>query len=314
MQNEGYDGVINEEDGTIWEYVAFSPNQIKSADPVTYDDAGNVIPLSERFNPEKEDIRYSLSTSNQSAIRYDKVNGTNVKDFFDFLRNGKEFKEGKPNLFHIANAGDLLQRYGIKGKFMVGTFTFSRTHTDNEDHKLGLKEWVDVINKINNPLAITSYKGQPNKFRIYTYATINGKNICVGVNVSLKDNVIELSRIISAYGRDINNLLGKESINLLYPSSIEELKQRISQGSTAHNSLLNATSSASDNKDTTSLANDQISNEENSTQTLTTANGEVIADVNETQGQALFSLRTYREGGVVMFLQSSSAHVYRMEQ
>ena len=60
MQNEGYDGVINEEDGVIWEYIAFSPNQIKSADPVTYDDNGNVIPLSERFNPEKEDIRYSL--------------------------------------------------------------------------------------------------------------------------------------------------------------------------------------------------------------------------------------------------------------
>ena len=34
--------------------------QIKSADPVTYDDNGNVIPLSERFNPKKEDIRYSL--------------------------------------------------------------------------------------------------------------------------------------------------------------------------------------------------------------------------------------------------------------
>jgi hypothetical protein len=61
LQNEGYDGVINEEDGSIWEYIAFNPNQIKSADPVTYDDAGNVIPLSERFNPEKEDIRYSIS-------------------------------------------------------------------------------------------------------------------------------------------------------------------------------------------------------------------------------------------------------------
>lgn len=60
MQNEGYDGVIREEDGVIWEYVAFNPNQIKSADPITYDDAGNVIPLSERFNPEKEDIRYSI--------------------------------------------------------------------------------------------------------------------------------------------------------------------------------------------------------------------------------------------------------------
>ena len=60
---DGYDGVIVEysQEGMANDYVAFNPNQIKSADPVTYDDAGNIIPLSERFNPEKEDIRYSLS-------------------------------------------------------------------------------------------------------------------------------------------------------------------------------------------------------------------------------------------------------------
>ena len=41
-------------------YAFFSPEQVKSADPVTYDDKGNVIPLSERFNPDNPDIRYSL--------------------------------------------------------------------------------------------------------------------------------------------------------------------------------------------------------------------------------------------------------------
>lgn len=40
-------------------FVIFDSNRIKSADPVVYDDAGNVIPLSERFNPKKTDIRWS---------------------------------------------------------------------------------------------------------------------------------------------------------------------------------------------------------------------------------------------------------------
>lgn len=39
-------------------YIVFSPEQIKLADPVTYDDDGDVIPLSERFNPNSNDIRY----------------------------------------------------------------------------------------------------------------------------------------------------------------------------------------------------------------------------------------------------------------
>lgn len=197
-----------------------------------------------------------LTSSNASISRFDKVNGTNVRGFIDFLKNNKEFVNGKPTAFHIANAGDLLSQFGIKGKFMVGQFTFSRTHTDNADHELGIKEWIDVINNLNNPIAITSYKGQPGQFRLYTYATINGRNICVGVNVSTKDGNIELSNIISAYGRDIQNLLGTESVFLLYPATIEELKQRISQVSTAHNSLLNATSSAlSEDKDTNNSEN-----------------------------------------------------------
>ena len=64
-EQNGYDSAIIEVDtdnelvaDTF--YVVFSPEQIKSADPVTYDDDGNIIPISERFNTGKTDIRYSF--------------------------------------------------------------------------------------------------------------------------------------------------------------------------------------------------------------------------------------------------------------
>ena len=41
--------------------IYFDSSELKSADTVTYDDAGNVIPVSERFNRENNDLRYSLS-------------------------------------------------------------------------------------------------------------------------------------------------------------------------------------------------------------------------------------------------------------
>ena len=41
-------------------YIAFFPNQIKIADPVTRDEDGNVIPLSQRFDEEEESIDYSI--------------------------------------------------------------------------------------------------------------------------------------------------------------------------------------------------------------------------------------------------------------
>ena len=56
LESMGYEGVNNEDE----EYIAFNSEQIKSADPVTYDDKGNVIPLSERFKDDNKDIRYSV--------------------------------------------------------------------------------------------------------------------------------------------------------------------------------------------------------------------------------------------------------------
>ncbi|MFA5382179.1 MAG: hypothetical protein WC356_03365 [Candidatus Micrarchaeia archaeon] len=59
----GYDSVLikNVQDGGPMDdiKIVFSPDQIKSADPVTYDDSGKPIPLSQRFNPATNDIRYS---------------------------------------------------------------------------------------------------------------------------------------------------------------------------------------------------------------------------------------------------------------
>lgn len=40
------------------DYIVNDPHNVKSADLVTYDDAGKIIPLSQRFNPESADCRY----------------------------------------------------------------------------------------------------------------------------------------------------------------------------------------------------------------------------------------------------------------
>lgn len=57
---EHYDGYRSyDPTDSSWIAVVFNPEHIKSADPITYDDQGNVIPLSERFNTESRDIRFS---------------------------------------------------------------------------------------------------------------------------------------------------------------------------------------------------------------------------------------------------------------
>jgi hypothetical protein len=77
-------------------YAVFDPSQIKSADPVTRDDQGNVIPLSQRFNPQTSDIRFSLRQPEEytpSQVRADEYKAIidnpaipdSMKDYTQFL-------------------------------------------------------------------------------------------------------------------------------------------------------------------------------------------------------------------------------------
>jgi hypothetical protein len=66
LTSYGYDSI---KDGG--ELVVFSPTQIKSNEPVVWDDNGKVIPLSERFKKDNDDIRYSehdTDYSNRSLL------------------------------------------------------------------------------------------------------------------------------------------------------------------------------------------------------------------------------------------------------
>ena len=74
----GFDGMIdssvyykfrnmNGMDSGTTHYIVFDSKQIKSADVATYDNGGNVIPLSERFNKSNKDIRYSLKNTDLST-------------------------------------------------------------------------------------------------------------------------------------------------------------------------------------------------------------------------------------------------------
>lgn len=98
----GYDGVevTFERTGEKF-YVAWFNNQIKSAEAVTYDDDGNVIPLSERFDDAEEDIRYQRRANYAPGLTSGKPGEgmsyeVSVKDY--------TLKE-VANMYHLGNLG-----------------------------------------------------------------------------------------------------------------------------------------------------------------------------------------------------------------
>ena len=124
LKAQGYDGIQDtggkQGGDTHTVYVPFYSNQIKSADAVTYDDSGKPIPVSERYNREKGDIRYSLDTEQlektvraidtkaleeglQSMTLTSNVNSFTIKDpsrFFDAIsKNNTELRDELHDIF-----------------------------------------------------------------------------------------------------------------------------------------------------------------------------------------------------------------------
>ena len=178
--------------------------------------------------------------------QYDESNGTELGRFVDFIERGRTLNEGEKPHFKVGKAGDILRRYGIKGVIFVSTRTVNpNSHTDNADHGLTAPEWLEAMESINNPLAITSYRNLQDNYRVYTYATKNGKSICLGMEVKRKGNSVEISNveeftdIRTAFGRDIESALNNERI--LYPEGLnaaETIRRNFAQSSEGYNSLL----------------------------------------------------------------------------
>ena len=121
LMEEGYDGVIGVVAGKVQspntEYVVFSPSQIKSADPITRDSQGNVIPLSKRFNTTSEDIRY------QPADGADEVTLSSVRTI-DALGNKSASQANPASLKYPQNPVEvsvvLPPRWGFVNKNITG--------------------------------------------------------------------------------------------------------------------------------------------------------------------------------------------------
>ena len=116
---EGYDEFIFREDTDTIAHAVFDPSQIKSAEPVTRDDDGNVIPLSERFNPEEDDFRYMPAT-----------------DDLGFYSRVEEVVESSK----IPNKGE--------GKQILNTIKGQPGVKDDEIKWLGLDEFLEGKEKV----------------------------------------------------------------------------------------------------------------------------------------------------------------------
>ena len=152
LKQEGYDGIIIK--GTAYDtdtfgennnqYLVLDSNQVKSAEPVTYDDNGKVIPLSERFNAKNDDMRYSLkdikkkyADKTDHLYIYEKKNTISI-DNMVVKKGYRNQGVGTAILNDVINYADQVQK------------TITLTPTSEFGTKERLKKWYKANGFVEN--------------------------------------------------------------------------------------------------------------------------------------------------------------------
>ena len=205
--NRGHDGVLQSRYGD--EVVAFYPEQIKSAEPITYDDNGNVIPLSERFIETNEDIRYSRRTM---AAQYE-------KDLNDWIQGGK--RDGWR--FVMGYTGDVLQGLGaIESDIYIEGDKIKKILLDHPEMKMG--EIKKIPNILNEPAAILVSKKFPSRVIVFgSEIAKNNQPILTILDLRIKDKdfgLLDMQKINSVYTKTATETLSaEENLYTLFETS-----------------------------------------------------------------------------------------------
>ena len=215
----GYDSITfeNVDDGGYTTVdVVFNPNRdAKSADPVTYDDSGKVIPLSERFRAENPDIRYAMPKSPAPAT-YDIT-----KPFADQVDDWMSGNFPQTDTLLVGGTPDVLKRIGITSlpitiaqRNMKDNLLGQYRGTPDEvaDHLITPDEMKKLPEKIADPVAIIvdrrevrgKWTIQENTIDILVEMEINGKQALVPIrlNGNARQNgaLIDANVVASVHG------------------------------------------------------------------------------------------------------------------
>ena len=238
LKNMGYDGTIQSEFGD--EAVAFSSEQIKSAEPVTYDDNGKVIPLSERFNTKNDDIRYSLKDSEGKSLTKEQAEYFKDSKVRDENGNLLVVYHGSPAKFTVFNHNKINAHGNSHGRGFY--FTSRKSFAEGYKQEGGqlLKGYLNITNPLSEDKVTIKKAGLLKlikatcKEQAQEYVRDEGYD---SLSDALRDTWI--SNYVDTYGTSIENAY-REVADIIYrgnTNDVEMVAELTNAGAGTENTL-----------------------------------------------------------------------------
>jgi len=230
-------------------YIFFNASDLKSADPVTYDDDGNVIPLSERFNQKRDDIRYSIKrdfsnvtpATRQESMDLDATDDRNVARYQNEVTQVLDGTMRSNQLVLLGRPSDILKKYlgSDKALYMPQSAVKKAALPKESGGKHGLGRVVvdELPYQFADPMAITGNttehveKGD-NSIVVWTnWKTVAGNSIIVPIRIDAKGKLGIYNNVNTAF--DVNtevyyNDLLREG-NVLYTRDNKSIRELLTQ-------------------------------------------------------------------------------------
>ena len=220
-RDKGYDGVIfkNISDGVGYndlqnitdDYVVFNSSQIKSAETITYDDEGEVIPLNRRFGF-YQDIRFSMKET--SDYSYESL--VSKQDMpVTVINDQKDYTPGKTTRENVVNEAQR-SALSVGRKNSSGNVYVYVNDTDTEVmlSKRGLRHSLDRRLSIIAPVTENIGPIIKNSVRINElspeFETIKNSYVLVGIAKNQKDEPYVVSFVVNRASNEVM------SVDVLY--------------------------------------------------------------------------------------------------
>ena len=139
-------------------YIIFDPNEVKSAEPVTYDGDG-IIPLSERFNLQSGDLRYALDEDDASPGQDDGVFSLFANAYKAYTETAKKEHQ---NVVTAADIGSTAQKDAPIG---VALYSSNPAITEEDFFEMAqvFQQLMDTYGVINKPAGAVRKDSAPRR-------------------------------------------------------------------------------------------------------------------------------------------------------
>ena len=200
MHKQGYYGWTTPDGAVVYPDKSVD---VKLATAVTWDENGDVIPLSKRFNRKSDSIKLSKPAGDRWHQELERV----ASQFNQELEQQIEGKLKDGHIYQLGKPSSILRSTGVPDLFMELSARHLAKKAKARHHEFNLSDVRDLPKALANPIGVFAYGDKNKAQNIIVEIRKNGKNFIVGLSLNYQHDGLTVNSIRGLFPKDTREWL-----------------------------------------------------------------------------------------------------------